>query len=289
MKRAALAILAAAVVPLALPARGQPTDPPATQAPSGKRRVLITAFEPFDGRPENNSSRIAAAMKAHPELFPDIEVTICTLPVVYDQGAATAQGCLDRMAEKPDIVLSLGESGCKMQLETLAINEDDVPGAPDNAGNVRSHRTIVEGGPRRLGFDFPGQAMFCALSTEERKAVDVSNSMNYVCNNTAYWMATKLRGSGIPYGFVHVPTAASYCEAASDPVANARIIAHMLGGALADRTAHRSATYALPHCTNEERLPTSLEEISRAAASIAEAEDAAACEKEFLDRVKELM
>lgn len=285
MKRAALAVLAAALVPLALPARGQPAD---TQAPA-KRRVLITAFEPFDGREENNSTRIANMMKAHPELFPDMEITVCTLPVVYDEATAVALACMDRMTEKPDMVLSMGEVGCKIQLETSAGNMDDVPGAPDNAGNVRSDRVIVEGGPARLGFSFPAQAMFCALSPEERKLVDVSASMNYVCNNTAFLLGHKLRGSGIPHGFIHVPTAASYCGEANDPLLNARLIAHMIGGAFADRSANRATTYALPHCTNDERLPTSLDELSRAAASIAEAEDIAACEKEFLDTLKGLI
>lgn len=285
MKRAALAILAAALAPLAIPASGQQT----TQDAPAKRRVLITAFEPFDGREENNSTRIANMMKAHPELFPGIEITVCTLPVVYDEATASALACLDRMDEKPDLVLSLGEVGCKVQLETSAGNMDDVAGAPDNAGNVRSDRVIVPGAPARLGFSFPAQAMFCALSAEERKAVDVSNSMNYVCNNTAYLLGHKLRGTGIQHGFVHVPTTASYCGDANDPLANARLIAHMIGGAFADRETNREATYALPHCTNEERLPTSLEELSRAATSIAEAQDAVACEQEFLDRLKELM
>lgn len=284
MKRAALAILAAALLPLALPARGQPADPSPTP---GKRRVLVTAFEPFEGRAENNSTRIANAMKAHPELFPDMEITFCTLPVVFDEGAATALACIERMAEKPDLVLSLGEVGCRIRIETSAGNEDDAPGSPDNAGNVRVHRTILPGEPTRLGYDFPAQAMFCALSSKERKLVDLSNTMNYVCNNTAFLMSAKLRGTGVQYGFVHVPT--TECGRVSDPVANARVIAHMLGGAFADRNTHRSETYALPHCTNEERLPTSLVELSRAATSIAEAQDVAACEKEFLDKLKELM
>lgn len=283
MKRAALAIVAAALVPLALPANGQQQDPPA------KRRILITSFEPFDGRAENNSTRIAAAMKAHPELFEDIEVTLCSLPVVYDEGAATALACLEAMPEKPDAVLSLGEVGCTVQLETNAFNKDDVPGAPDNAGNIRSDRTILEGKPDRIGFDLPMQAMYCALTPEQRKAVEPSTSMNYVCNNTAFLLASKLRGTGIPFGFVHVPTTASYCGEANDPLANARLIAGMLNGAFAHQRTTRATTYALPHCSNEEHLPTSLDELRRAAESIAEAEDAAACEKEYLDKLKELI
>lgn len=283
MRRAGLAVIAAALLPLAVQGQ-QPQD-----SARPKRRILVTSFEPFDGRPENNSTRIANAMKEHPELFPGIEVTFCVLPVVYDEGAKTALGCLDAMDPKPDMMLSLGEVGCKIQLETNAINKDDVPGAPDDAGNIRSDRTIVEGGPDKLGFDFPGQAMYCALSPEERAHVEPSTSMNYVCNNTAYRLGTAMRGTGIRYGFVHVPTAGSWCGEAGDPLYNARIIAHMLGGALAQHGTTAAATYALPHCSNDERLPTSLDELRRAAESIGDANDASACEKEYLDKLKELI
>jgi pyroglutamyl-peptidase len=287
MKRAALAIVAAALVPLAIPANGQQAgqDPP---APVTKRRVLITAFEPFDGRAENNSTRIAAVMKAHPELFQDIEITVCTLPVVYDEAAAKALACLDAMPEKPDAVISLGETGCKIQLETSAGNLDDTYG-PDNAGNIRSHHTIVEGGPARIGYDLPMQAMYCTLTEEQRKAVEPSTTMNFVCNNTAYLLASKLRGTGIRFGFVHVPTTASYCGNASDPGANAGLIAQMMNGAFAHQRTEHATTYALPHCSNEEALPTSLDELRRVTESIDAAEEAAACEKEYLEKLEELI
>lgn len=289
MKRAALAVVAAALLPLAV--QGQVASDPAaeTHAPRAKRRVLVTAFEPFDGRPENNSTRIANAMKAHPELFAGVEVVTCILPVVYDEGANAALKCLDAMEPKPDMMVSLGEVGCKMQLETNAFNKDDVPGSPDNAGNIRSDRTIVEGGPDKLGFTFPGQAMYCALSKEDREHVQPSTSMNYVCNNTAYRLGTAMRQAGIPYGFIHVPTAASYCEPDNDPLMNAKLIAKMLGAALAQHGTAAASTYALPHCSNDEHLPTSLVELERAAQSIADAQDAADCEKEYLDKLKELI
>lgn len=284
MKLAALAVLAAAAVPFAIPARGAPGDP-ASQTPA-KRRVLVTAFQPFDGRPENNSTRIAALLENHPALPPDVEVVLCSLPVEYDRGAVTALACLEAMGEKPELVLSLGESGCSMELETAALNEDDVPGFPDNAGVVRSNQPIVAGEPERKGFDLPVQAMYCALSPAQRKTVNISNSMNYVCNNTAYRLASALRGSGMEYGFVHVPTI--QCGERSEPGQYAGMLAHMIEGALAHQVVRPAATYALPHCTNEAIMPTSLEELARAASSIAEA-DAAACEKEFLERLKERM
>jgi pyroglutamyl-peptidase len=287
VKRAALAVVVAALVPLAVPANGQQggqdTPPPVT-----KRRVLITAFEPFEGREENNSMRIAAVMKAHPELFQDIELTVCTLPVVYDEAAKKALACLDAMPEKPDAVISLGETGCKIQLETSAGNQDNGFG-PDNAGNIRSNHTIIEGGPARIGYDLPMQAMYCTLTAEQRKAVEPSTTMNYVCNNTAYNLASKLRGTGIQFGFVHVPTTASYCGAASDPDSNARLIAQMMNGAFAHQRTERPTTYALPHCSNDEALPTSLDELRRVTESIDEAEEAVACEKEYLEKLKELI
>lgn len=279
---AASTLLVAAALPLALPA--QPAGAP---EPAPRRRIVVTAFEPFGGRAVNNSARIAEALRTSAALPPDLDVTVCLLPVVYDVAAARARECIDALDGPPERVVSLGEAGCQLRLETAAHNRDDTPGFADNAGNVRTGHTIVPGGPASIGFDLPVQDLYCALPPEDRQDLDISKTPGgFVCNNTAYLLATHFRGTGIRYAFVHVP-ASDFCGAeAADPTANAARLARMLGHVEARERVSPSGTYALPHCSNEERLPTTLEEISRAASSILDAAGQAECQREFLDRLK---
>ena len=279
---AATAVLVAGAMPLALPARSLGQQPAQTSV----RRIVVTAFDPFGGREINNSARIAEELRKSQDLPPGVEITVCILPVVYDQGAAAANACIDALPEPPEIVVSLGEAGCSLQLETAAHNQDDTPGFPDNAGNIHEDRTIIEGAPASIGFDLPVQDLYCALSPEERSQVMVSESPGgFVCNNTAFHLANRFRGTSTRFSFVHVP--ASGCpEARVDPAANARTLARMFGNLLERERTERPVTYALPHCTNTERLPVSLEELARAADSIGEAAEQSECEREFLERLK---
>src|SRR5207253_6229850 len=48
-------------------------------------RLLLTSFEPFGGRPVNNSDQIALELQATAFRGQDIAVTRCLLPVAYDR------------------------------------------------------------------------------------------------------------------------------------------------------------------------------------------------------------
>src|SRR5579885_813003 len=85
--------------------------------------ILLTGFEPFGGRARNNSYEIAKRLKADPGLLGQgIGVEICELPVVYDRAAAVAQACFEKLSQRPDFVVSMGEGGCDIRLETAATN-----------------------------------------------------------------------------------------------------------------------------------------------------------------------
>lgn len=170
------------------------------------RKIMLTAFEPFGGR-TINSSLIAAQTLARNHTRDGIEYEVCVLPVEYDNAARAARACHARMNPKPDMVVSLGEGGESVDLETRAWNYDDTAGFADNAGSIRENRTIdVNTTPFEL-LTLPAAEMFCAADAIRiGPPVNASTSPGYyVCNNTAYHLARYFKPQNVPYGFIHVP------------------------------------------------------------------------------------
>ncbi|MCM2323476.1 MAG: hypothetical protein NDJ90_09465 [Oligoflexia bacterium] len=252
------------------------TTPPVS---SVSPRLLVTSFEPFDGRGVNLSGDVARELAALRGTLPgEPEIELCRLPVVYDLAALKAEECLKRHSSPPLLVLSLGEGGCDLRIETAAVNLDDTPGFADNAGTIRTGAPIVPGAATRLGFTLPVSEMYCSLPVTERGHVVPSISAGrYVCNNTAYRLAHALRTRGIPYGLVHVPH--SGCKpAAKDPRRNAGLLATALKPALI--ALNRAPASALAPA------PTSREEVSASLRSLAsERSPAEACRRDFLEQL----
>jgi pyrrolidone-carboxylate peptidase len=223
--------------------------------------LLITAFEPFEGHSANNSARIAKIIaKAHNQL--GVDVSVCILPVVYDQAALSAESCFEKMKTKPDYVVSLGEGGvCGPELETRAMNQDNDLGK-DNAGTIRQGSIIDPKGPKDIAFDFPLETMYCALTNDERTDVTVANNMaggDFVCNNTAYhlseyfrqWNSSNDPSNHVYYTFIHVP--AGSCTD-TDPTKNtAQLIIKMLKSSIAQLrvNAYQQPGMLNPSCTED--------------------------------------
>ena len=199
-------------------------------------RLLITTFDPFQGRSQNNTQAIAAQIK---QILPTqfgkaIDVRVCNLSVVYDLAASQAMKCIDDY--QPDAVVTLGEAYCDIRLETAATNSDNTPNLADNSGQIRNNRVITPGGPRRTGFMFPIADLFCAFQPNNPPNTMVSHDPGYfVCNNTAYHLGEKLKVLNIPFTLIHVPN--SQCSANQvDPKMNAKTITTMLLPAIKDIT-----------------------------------------------------
>lgn len=170
------------------------------------RRILITSFEPFGDRTINGSHEAAKALTAYnTPLAEGVEYVICQLPVEYDLASEKAKQCYEQMDPKPDMVLSLGEGGCDIRLETRGVNFDNTPSA-DNGGNVRLEQTIDANGRPYEVFNMPVADMFCATEVEVGPPHRASTDAGYyVCNNTAYNLARHFKPMNVPYGFIHVP------------------------------------------------------------------------------------
>jgi pyroglutamyl-peptidase len=207
---------------------------PAPKPRAPKPLILVTAFEPFAGRRENLSYDVALELASMSDkIGSGAEIRICRLPVVYDKAAERTLDCLAGLRRTPTLVLSLGEGGCRISLETLAHNVDDVGKLADNEGHIRVKSEIVKGSPALVSLSFPARDMFCTLTSEDRRLVAPSASAGaFVCNNTAYHLAFEMKGRNIPYGFIHVPPA-SCAQGVRDVRKNAGVIARLLTTALA--------------------------------------------------------
>ncbi len=168
--------------------------------------IVLTAFEPFGKLPVNNSAKVVSHLAALLR-GSSVKVKTCLLPVEYDRAAAVAFECIGERS--PDLVLSFGATGaCELRFETVAHNHDRT-GATDNAGVRRNQNTpIIEGAPETIPFNAPMRELFTrAAPSEDFPIAQSKNTGTYVCNNEAYWLATRYStpNSKTRFGFIHVP------------------------------------------------------------------------------------
>lgn len=170
-----------------------------------KRRVLITAFEPFAGRTVNGSQEVASLFPALSD--EEVEYVSCILPVNYDEAAARARECFERLDPAPDMVISTGEGACNIQVETQGINYDNTPGLADNSGQVRTDRLIDRNLTPYVFLTLPVADMVCQLEnpTPYERPNPSTWAGYFVCNNTAFHLGRYFEQREIPYGFVHLP------------------------------------------------------------------------------------
>lgn len=253
-----------------------------------KPLVLVTGFEPFGGSTLNISYEVAAELAQHPDLIShEVDVRVCRLPVVYDKGAEVALECLKALPRPPALVVSMGEGGCDFRLETAASNLDDAY-SPDNSGVSRKGRGILSEAPARLGFSFPVQALYCALSPAERRQVLPSISPGYyVCNNTAFRLSWALRAQKVPYAFIHVPN--SRCgEGVANVPKSAALIGRLIDRALSFNNVDVSGSYPFPHSSNVLALPSTPEELELLLSVAGPGSPGSTeCERRFLRELKE--
>ncbi len=250
--------------------------------------ILLTAFEPFDGRPVNLSQKVAEEIKKKLAVSgAQVRIEICVLPSVYDEAAHVAQKCYEKINPKPKSVISLGEGGCEIDLETAAHNLDDTPDFPDNKGQIREARRIIEGAPDSIGFTLPVAQMYCSLPPERRGRVDPSSSTGeYVCNNTAFRLASFFRKSSVKYGFIHVPNSEFCSKEEKDPGINAGLIADMIRLNLLVKPANRRVSSTNEQC--QARSPASLKELEELLALL-ESEKGQDCQRAFYKLLKARM
>lgn len=172
-------------------------------------KVLVTGFEPFNGRDINPSQLILERLEA-PE---GVTLIKELLPVEFKTTIEILKSLLKE--HQPDVVLSLGQAGNRPEIavERVAINLDNVRSAngkrelPDNAGDTPVDMCIIEDGAAAYFSTLPVWGMIEAIQDAGVDAVVSYSAGTYVCNHVMY---TVLHEAATNYpnmkaGFVHVP------------------------------------------------------------------------------------
>jgi len=168
------------------------------------KKLLLTAFEAFDGQTINPSLEAARAMLGVE--FADAAIKVTELPVDRFRAIEMA---IDRMRGlRPDVVIMLGEAGGRFRItpERVAINVDDFR-IPDNAGNQPAGEPIVEGGPVGYFATLPIRAITDRL-LKARIPAAISNTTGvFLCNRLFYSVMHFISTESleIEAGFIHVP------------------------------------------------------------------------------------
>lgn len=187
--------------------------------------LILTYFEPFGGRTENQSEAIARALMSQPEISSGFaDVKLCRIPVVYDVAAKIAFDCIRTYQSlgQPIWVVSLGEyPGSRLRIETAAHNWDSSPDVADNEGVIRKGSEIIRGAEPSLGFRFPMNAFFSSSRLRAQNPWVSASPGGFLCNHLAFHLTRELAPEQVPYLFVHVGVE-------SDPTSSAQSIAEAL-------------------------------------------------------------
>ncbi len=167
-------------------------------------RILLTAFEPFDGN-RNASLMAAEALRAEPP--PGIDLRLEILPV--DTVGIEARILALFAAHDPHWWVATGQAGGRnrIALETTAVNLRRFE-RPDNLGRTVAGEPVVPGGPERLAStlpDLPG--LLAVLHAADIPSYLSHDAGTYLCNQVLYLIlhhgSRRPRFSGA--GFVHLP------------------------------------------------------------------------------------
>ena len=244
MKFAAISLIAGSLLPSSLVK--------ADSSNCVKKRVMLTAFEPWNGASQNGSEVVASRILKEKLGGDDVNYTLCILPVEYDKASRRAEECLERMNSKPDVVISMGEGGCNIEVEVRAHNLDD-DSTPNNAGVIRRNHVIAPGSDSEEFLTLPVADMICASSAVVApKTVPSLSPGYYVCNNTAFNIAEYLKPKQVPFGFIHVPPV--NCK--TDPEKTARKIHTMVRAAIrslgeSSRFSQANPRLSAPSCASD--------------------------------------
>ena len=164
-------------------------------------KLLITGFEPFDGKTVNPSWE---AVRLLPDRIGNYELCKLKIPTVYGHAA---QLVLEKASEmEPDVIISVGQAGGRDAVtpERIAVNIRDAR-IPDNAGVLYRGQRVVPEGPAAYFSTLPVEAMSQAIREAEIPS-SVSNTAGcYVCNDVLYTLLNRYAGTPVRVGFIHVP------------------------------------------------------------------------------------
>ena len=166
-------------------------------------KILLTAFEPFGGDTVNPAQEAVALVR---DEIAGASIVKVGVPVVFGKSVETVRAAME--AEKPDVVLCIGQAGGRFGLtpERVAINIDDAR-IPDNEGNQPLDSAIFEDGAPAYFASLPVKAMVAAIREAGIPSSLSYTAGTYVCNHLMYGVLYHIAKSfpGTLGGFMHVP------------------------------------------------------------------------------------
>ena len=168
------------------------------------KKLLLTAFEPFDGETLNPSLEVARALAVAQCAGAHIDVV--ELPVERFRAIDMA---LDHLRHAtPDVVIMLGEAGRRFRVtpERVAINIDDFS-IPDNAGQQPKGEPIIADGPVGYFSALPIYEIVNQLLKAHIPAAISNSAGTYLCNRLFYSVMHCIAVEQLPIipGFIHLP------------------------------------------------------------------------------------
>lgn len=172
-------------------------------------KILVTAFEPFNGRDINPSQLILEKLEA-PE---GVNLIKELLPVEFKATTVILKKLLKE--HQPDIVLSLGQAGNRPEInvERVAINLNNCRSSngkkavADNAGDMPVDQPIVKDAPQAYFSNLPVWDMVKAMQEAGVEAAVSYTAGTYVCNHVMYMVLHEAATNypKLKAGFIHVP------------------------------------------------------------------------------------
>ena len=176
---------------------------------------ILTAFEPFAGRPRNASAVILDQVE-------DERITTRLLPVIFD---ALADQLSDLLASRPRVLILMGEAGAQrdVRVERIALNILDARDRPDNAGVAVEERPVVPGQPLARAATWDADKVVRVLRAHRIPTRKSYHAGSYACNQALYLAlcAAATRDLATRIGFLHVPARAPDLDAQGRHIAAA--------------------------------------------------------------------
>ncbi len=167
------------------------------------KKIIITAFEPFDKAKVNPSYEAA---KQLPKRIGEADIELIRLPVVFGEAASILKKRIDEI--RPDAIIMLGVAGTRTKItpEVIAVNIDDAR-IPDNQGNSPKFEKIDTVGADGIFSTLPVTKMVENMTKEGISSGLSYSAGAYVCNDLFYRVMHYLKAKtlDIPAGFIHVP------------------------------------------------------------------------------------
>ena len=166
------------------------------------KKVLISGFEPFGGSHLNSSQLVVEAISK--ESLSGLELSAVILPVEFDKAARVLLSKVNDF--NPEIIISFGQAEGRKAItpEKIAINLDSAR-IPDNAGELRVNKVIVETGADGYFSTLPIEKMVEAVKECGLESEISLSAGAFLCNHTFYHLQHQLLESRVKSGFVHLP------------------------------------------------------------------------------------